>query len=106
MRLLVIRTSAMGDIALSTPVLAGMMSQYPAVELVFLIRSAYKPFFSSERLRLFYPDFKSRHKGLLGLIRLYRDITKQSKIDYVIDLHDVLRSKILRLQFRLAGVPV
>ena len=46
MRLLVIRTSAMGDVALTTPVLRGMREQYPEVELVLLTRPAFKPFFS------------------------------------------------------------
>jgi ADP-heptose:LPS heptosyltransferase len=107
MRLLVIRTSAMGDVALTTPVLSGMKSQYPDIELVLLTRSAFKPFFSSiVGLQFFFPDFKTTHKGITGLIRLYKDINNQAKIDYVIDLHDVLRSKILRLLFRLTGVPV
>ncbi|MCX6326391.1 MAG: glycosyltransferase family 9 protein [Bacteroidia bacterium] len=107
MRLLVIRTSAMGDVALTTPVLAGMRKQYPDIELVLLTRPAFKPFFSSiEGLQLFLPDLEYRHKGLLGLIRLYKEISKQTKIDSVIDLHDVLRSKILRLLFRLSGVHV
>jgi ADP-heptose:LPS heptosyltransferase len=107
MRLLVIRTSAMGDVALTTPVLKGMREQYPDVELLLLTRPAYKPFFSSiGGLDLFFPDLKKRHKGFPGLIRLFKDIRRQSEIDYVIDLHDVLRSKILRLLFRLTGVPV
>jgi ADP-heptose:LPS heptosyltransferase len=39
-------------------------------------------------------------------MRLFKDVRKQFKIDYVIDLHDVLRSKVLRFFFRLSGVPV
>ena len=107
MRLLVIRTSAMGDVALTTPVLSGMRKQYPDVELVLLTRPAFKLFFTSiDGLELFFPDLRNRHKGFPGLLRLFKDISKQSKIDYVIDLHDVLRSKILRQLFRLYGVPV
>ena len=107
MRLLVIRTSAMGDVALTTPVLRGMREQYPEVELVLLTRSAFKPFFSSiTGLELFFPDLKNRHKGIRGVFRLFKDINRQSEIDGVIDLHDVLRSKILRFFFRLTGVPV
>jgi len=107
MRLLIIRTSAMGDVALTIPVLKGMREQYPEVELMLLTRTVFKPFFSSvSGLDLFFPDLKDRHHGFPGLIRLFKDITKQSEIDYVIDLHDVLRSKILRLFFRLASVPV
>jgi len=107
MRLLVIRTSAMGDVALTTPVLRGMRKQYPDIELVFLTRPAFKPFFSYiGGLQLFFPDLNKRHKGFLGLVRLFRDISKNGRFDYIIDLHDVLRSKILLLFFRLSGVPV
>jgi ADP-heptose:LPS heptosyltransferase len=107
MRLLVIRTSAMGDVALITPVLQAMRKTYPDVELVLLTREAFKPFFRSVNgLALFHPDLKNRHKGFSGLIRLYRDLTAQGRIDYVIDLHDVLRSKILRNIFWLSGVKV
>jgi ADP-heptose:LPS heptosyltransferase len=106
MRLLVIRTSAMGDVALTTPVLRGMREQYPEVEMVMLTRIAFKPFFSSiDGLELFFPDLKKRHRGFPGLIRLFKDINRQSEIDYIIDLHDVLRSKILRFLFGLTGVP-
>jgi ADP-heptose:LPS heptosyltransferase len=107
MRLLVIRTSAMGDVALTTPVLRGMREQYPEVELVLITRPAFKPFFSSIKgLELFLPDLKKRHKGFIGVVRVFKDINRQSEIDHVIDLHDVLRSKFLRFLFRLTGVPV
>jgi ADP-heptose:LPS heptosyltransferase len=107
MRLLVIRTSAMGDVALTTPVLSEMRKQYPDIEIIVLTREAFSPFFSSiDGLRLFFPDLKKKHKGIPGIIRLFRDINKLGRIDYVIDLHDVIRSKILRFIFRLYGVPV
>jgi ADP-heptose:LPS heptosyltransferase len=107
MRLLVIRTSAMGDVALLTPVLRGMREQYPDVELVLLTRSAFKPFFSSfPGLELFLPDLNNRHKGLAGIIRLYRDLSRKYEFDCIIDLHNVLRSMILRFLFRLTGTGV
>ncbi|MBK9391326.1 MAG: hypothetical protein IPN68_14440 [Bacteroidetes bacterium] len=54
MRLLVIRTSAMGDVAFTTPVIAGIRKQYPDVELVILTRAAFKSFFSEDTgLKLF-----------------------------------------------------
>jgi ADP-heptose:LPS heptosyltransferase len=107
MRLLIIRISAMGDVALTTPVLTAMRNQYPNIELVLLTRQAFKPFFTSiNGLHFFFPDLKKKHKGLNGILKLFSDIRKDGKIDYVIDLHDVLRSKILRLLFKLSGVPV
>ncbi len=107
MRLLVIRTSAMGDVALMTPVLKGMREQYPEVELILLTRPAFKSFFTSiDGLKLFYPDFKKRHRGIQGLFILFRELRKQGRIDYVIDLHDVIRSKMLRFFFWVNGTDV
>jgi len=106
MRLLVIRTSAMGDVALATPVLRAFRKQFPEVEITLLTRLAYKPFFFSiDGLTLFFTDLIDRHKGFSGLIRLFKDISNAGKYDIVIDLHDVLRSKVLRLLFGLKGVP-
>lgn len=105
MRLLIIRTSAMGDVALTIPVISGMREQYPDVELVVLTRRAFKSFFTSiDGIKLIFVDLKNRHKGIVGLIRLFLDIRRFSGIDYVIDLHDVIRSRVLRFLFRLSGV--
>jgi ADP-heptose:LPS heptosyltransferase len=107
MHLLVIRTSAMGDVALVTPVLKEMEKRFPDVGITMLTRSAFQSFFTqSDNFSVFSPDFKKKHNGIPGLIRLYRDIKRQGRIDYVIDLHDVIRSKILRFLFRLNGTPV
>ena len=95
----------MGDVALVTPVLREMKKQFPEVRITMLTRSAFKSFFTeTDSLSIFSPDLKEKHKGLFGLIRLYSDLIKEGKIDYVIDLHDVIRSKLLRLFFRLSGV--
>jgi ADP-heptose:LPS heptosyltransferase len=51
------------------------------------------------------PDYSKRHKGIRGIHRLYQDIIQKSNIDYVIDLHDVLRSKVLRAFFSAKGIP-
>ena len=105
MHLLIIRTSAMGDVALTTPVIAAMRKQYPEVELTLLTRPAFESFFSSfNNLKVFKADFKGRHKGFSGLIRLFRDIRKLKKIDHIIDIHDVLRSKVLRWLFLIFGI--
>jgi ADP-heptose:LPS heptosyltransferase len=106
MHLLVIRTSAMGDVALLTPVIMGMRKEYPEVEITLVTRRAFESFFYSiSGIKLFFPDFRENHKGLPGIFRMYHDL-KKTDVDCVIDLHDVLRSRILRQLFRLSGVPV
>src|SRR4030042_5088229 len=103
MHLLVIRTSAMGDVALTTPVISALKKKYPETAITLVTRSVFAPFFSSiNGLQFFLPDFKGRHKGFAGIIRLFRDLKTQAKINHVIDLHDVLRSRIRRLSLRLS----
>ncbi|NLN31181.1 MAG: glycosyltransferase family 9 protein [Bacteroidales bacterium] len=104
MHLLVIRTSAMGDVALAAPVIASLRVQYPEVKVTLLTRSVFRPFFNSiPFLSIQDAEFEGVHKGFSGLIRLYRDCVRKGDYDYVIDLHDVLRTKILRWLFRLSG---
>lgn len=107
MRILVIRTSAMGDVALTIPVIAAMREQHPDVGITLLTRKEFSNFFqTSGNLNLFIADFSRRHRGIPGLIRMCRDIIKTGEYDHVIDLHDVIRTRVLRFFFRMAGIPV
>ncbi|MBK0369604.1 glycosyltransferase family 9 protein [Flavobacterium agrisoli] len=100
------RLSAMGDVAMTVPVLRALVTQYPNVNLVVISRPFFKPFFNGiPHLTFFAFDEKKRHKGLLGLYRLYRDL-KVFQIDAFADLHNVLRSKIVRNLFALSGKKV
>jgi ADP-heptose:LPS heptosyltransferase len=97
----------MGDVALVTPVIKGFEEQYKDDQILLVTRKAFGTFFrSTGNLQLFFPDFRSSHKGFWGIFRLYRDIKKEGKIDCVIDLHNVIRTKILRFLFRITGTKV
>jgi ADP-heptose:LPS heptosyltransferase len=97
----------MGDVALATPVIRAMRIQYPDTEIVLLTRRPFNTFFYGiEGITIITADFKGRHNGFSGLIRLYKDISAIGRINYVIDLHDVLRTVILRFFFWSTGVPV
>ncbi|MDR0511301.1 MAG: glycosyltransferase family 9 protein [Rikenellaceae bacterium] len=101
--LLVVRLSAMGDVAIAVPVLEALRRSYPDLRITVLTRRFFKPFFREiERIEFFSPDFDCRHKGLAGLLRLAGDL-KRLDIDMVADLHDVLRTKVLRMMFRAFG---
>lgn len=99
----VMRLSAMGDVAMTVPVLRAFVKQYPEVKLTVISRPFFKPFFDGiPNLEFFAFDEKERHKGFKGLLRLFQDV-KQLKIDAFADLHNVLRSKIVSLLFALSG---
>ncbi|MDK2771943.1 MAG: glycosyltransferase family 9 protein [Flavobacterium sp.] len=104
--ILVIRLSAMGDVAMTVPVLRAFSLQYPEVKITVVSRPFFEPFFNGiSNVTFFGVDLKERHKGFLGLLRLFSDL-KQYKIDAVADLHNVLRSKVVRTLFSLSGKKV
>ncbi len=93
----------MGDVAMTVPVLRAFVKQYPEVKLTVISRPFFKPFFDGiPNLDFFAFDEKERHKGFLGLIRLFKDVSKL-KVDAFADLHNVLRSKVVGLLFALSG---
>lgn len=103
--ILVIRLSAMGDVALSLPVLRS--ADTGNYGILMLTRTPFAGFFSNiEGLEVFRADTGGRHKGLAGIIRLYRDINSSYRIRMVLDLHSVLRSWVLGLLYLLKGAGV
>lgn len=97
----------MGDVALTVPVLKAFSRQYPTVHITVLTRAFFVPMFQQiPNLTVIIPDLKKEHKGLLGLLRLYGLLKNTKRFDAIIDLHDVLRSIIVRNLFSLSGVPV
>ncbi|WP_406844859.1 glycosyltransferase family 9 protein [Flavobacterium soyae] len=97
------RLSAMGDVAMTVPILRAFVKQYPTVKLTVISRPFFKPFFDGiPNLEFFAFDEKERHKGFTGLLRLFNDV-KKLKIDAFADLHNVLRSKVVSLLFALSG---
>ncbi len=102
----VIRLSAMGDVAMTVPVIRALVQQHPEVKITVVSRPFFQPFFDGiPNVNFFAVDVKGRHKGFLGLLKLYADL-KQFNIDAVADLHNVLRSKVVRTLFALSGKKV
>ena len=97
------RLSAMGDVAMTVPVLRALVSQHPQVKITMISRPFFKPFFDGIPNLIFFAfDEKERHNGFLGLLRLFQDL-KSLEIDAFADLHNVLRSKIIRNLFAFSG---
>lgn len=95
--ILVIRMSAMGDAAMTIPVLRAFTKQYPDVKLTVLTREFFTPFFRDlENVSVFSADLKGRHKGFFGILELSKEL-RALGIDAVADLHNVLRSTVLKI---------
>jgi len=104
MNILVIRLSAMGDVAMSVYVLKALSEQYPRHKIFMITNKFFNPFFDDiPNITLINPDLKGKHNGIFGLYRLFKEIKKDIKPGYFIDIHDILRTKILRFFFRLSG---
>jgi ADP-heptose:LPS heptosyltransferase len=107
MKLLVIRNSALGDVAMVRPCLVAMQHLFPEVEIVLLTRAKFHGIFDDlSNVKLIQADYENKHKGAAGLLKLAKEIYKNESVDQVIDLHDVLRSKLIRTYFKTKGVPV
>ena len=97
----------MGDVALTSPVISSILNQNPKLEIVFLSRPFFQPFFQQhDRFTFVGADLKGKHKGPIGLSKLKKELCSTHQFDAVIDLHDVLRTKLLRNYFKIAGIPV
>jgi len=105
-KILVIRFSAMGDVAMTAPVIQEFTASYPDAAIVVLSRNLFAPFFLGIKNVSFHPfDPKKQHKGFLGLLKLFWELRKQN-ITAVADLHTNLRSAILCFLFFLSGIKV
>ena len=98
-KLLIIRFSALGDIAMTVPVVYDLAVQYPDLEITMLSREMARPLFERmpSNVHFFGADLNGRHKGILGLCRLWRD-ARMKGFDHIADFHNVLRSQWLRTE--------
>ena len=99
----VMRLSAMEDVAMTVPVLKALVQQHSDLKITVISRPFFKPFFEGiPNLTFFDFDDKQRHKGFFGLLRLFQELNTL-QIDAFADLHNVLRSKVVRTLFTLSG---
>lgn len=96
-KILVIRTSSLGDVALLVPVIYSVASRYPQDRFVVMTRQAFTPLFShlGFNVSTMPLDIRKKHKGFFGLLKIIFKASGQG-FTHVADVHDVLRSKVLR----------
>ena len=101
--ILVIRFSALGDVAMVVPVISSLARQYPDVRITMLSRSFARPLFEglAPNVSFMEADLTREYHGIRGLNSLYRRLVAK-RFTAIADLHDVLRSKYLRTRFNLA----
>jgi ADP-heptose:LPS heptosyltransferase len=106
-RILVLRFSAMGDVALLVPVLQSLVAAHHDVEVTLVTRPKFAAFFHSiERVTVFEADVDHEYAGFFGMRNLFRVLLRKGFYDVVIDVHDHIRTMFLRNLFKLAGTRV
>lgn len=97
--ILILRFSAIGDIAIGAPLVRAYAEANPDVRFTMVSQSRLETLFSGiENLNFFPVDFKGKYKGFRGLARLYRDLSRIRPTD-IADLHNVTRTWVLRGYF-------
>lgn len=100
--LLIIRFSALGDVAMTVPVVASLAHQYPHLRITVLSRPAARPLFEglASNVGFMEADLKGEYRGWTGLNALYRRLAAKN-FTAVADFHNILRSNYLRMRFNL-----
>ncbi len=99
-KVLVMRFSALGDVAMVVPVVRAVLEVNPNMELLMLSNKEYAGLFEGiNRLEFIGVDLKKKYAGFTGMIRLFNLLRKQYGFDAVADLHGVLRTHLLRFLF-------
>lgn len=106
-KILVIRFSAMGDVMLLVPVLRSLTAAYPDLSVTLVTRPRFTSFFNNiPGVKIFEADVDYTYTGILGMRDLFKNLMRKGDYDLVLDLHDHLRTMILRSFFRVFGKKV
>ena len=105
--IIILRFSALGDVAMAVPVVASLAAQYPKLRISFVSRPMVRPLFQglAPNVEFMAADVSDEYHGVRGLNALYRRLVAKHPTA-VADLHDVLRTKYLRHRFALEGFKV
>lgn len=100
--ILLLRLSAIGDVAMLVPVVQALAEQYPDLRISVVSRPFARPLFAglAHNVEFMEADVKVEYTGLRGMNSLFRRLVAKHPTA-VADMHDVLRTKFLILRFNL-----
>ncbi len=103
---LIARFSAFGDVAMTIPVVYSACRCYPDVRFVMVTRPAMTGMFvgAPANLTLVGADVHGEYRGARGMMRLVARLNARYRFDAFVDLHDVLRTRVMRMACRLHGI--
>lgn len=106
MKVLAIRFSAIGDVTMLLPVFQQVLAADPELEIFFVSKPFFEPLFTGvKRLHFIGIELKA-YKNISGLVRLAFYLKSRAPVNTFLDLHDSLRTRMVRSLWRLAGARV
>ena len=91
MKILVLRFSSIGDIVLTTPVVRALAQQVPGAEVHFATKPGYRS--------LLEPNpYITKVHCLTGSLGDLVETLKAERFDYIVDLHNNLRTRLIKLR--------
>lgn len=105
---LIQRFSALGDIAMTIPVVYGVCQANPDVQFVYVTKNPVVSLFQNKPANLIVEgvDLKKDYAGWTGPIKLWHYLKQKHGITAVADLHSVLRTHLVNLMARINGLKV
>lgn len=99
-RLLVIRFSAMGDVAMTAPVVRAVAEQYPDISVTMLSQQRFADMFADMPANVTFHGVDVKKQSLRKIV------TGLGTYDLVADMHGVWRSMYVRWRMRIKGARV
>ncbi|MGY3088966.1 ADP-heptose:LPS heptosyltransferase [Hymenobacter sp. UYAg731] len=91
MKILVLRFSSIGDIVLTTPVVRALAQQVPGAEVHFATKPGYRSLLETN-------PYITKIHCLTGSLGELVEALKAERFDYIIDLHNNLRTRLIKLR--------
>ena len=106
MNVLAIRFSAIGDVSLLVPAFQQALASNPDLNIIFVSKPFFEPLFSGIDRLNFVGINLTDFQGLRGLIKLSSLLLHYNQNGLFLDLHDSLRTRVLRSIWQLRGKKV
>lgn len=105
--MVILRFSALGDIAMTVPAICSLAKAYPELEIIVATRPFFGRMFinAPENVRVLPFDIKNDYQGLRGSLRIAHELA-ELKPDYVADLHNMARTMLISSYLRISGAKV
>ncbi len=106
-KILIYRFSSFGDVLITIPVIISALEANHGLHIVFVTRIRFVGYVPlHERLTVVGLDLENDYSGLHGIYKIYKLLISKAEYKLAIDLHNVLRTKLLSFLLRIQKLNV